>query len=114
MPLSPGTRLGSYEVTALIGQGAMGEVYRATDTAHNRDVAIKLPGTATDDESYRQRFQSEARAAGRLRHPNVVAIYGVEESPAHGLYLVSEFVNGETLAKILHEILSNVVDRLAA
>ncbi len=70
MSLSPGSRLGSYEVTALIGQGWMGEVYRARDTKLGRDVALKvLPDLFADDPERLARFQREARVLASLNHP---------------------------------------------
>ena len=81
MSLSPGTRLGPYEVTAKIGEGGMGEVYRARDTKLNRDVALKvLPDVFADDPERLARFQREARVPASLNHPNIASIYGLEES----------------------------------
>ncbi len=81
MALSLGTRLGSYEVTAKIGQGGMGEVYRAKDTKLGRDVALKvLPDLFADDPERLARFQREARVLASLNHPNIASIYGLEES----------------------------------
>ncbi len=83
MSLSPGSRLGSYEVTALIGQGGMGEVYRARDTKLGRDVALKvLPDVFADDPERLARFQREARVLASLNHPNIASIYGLEEQRA--------------------------------
>ena len=81
MPLSPGARLGVYEVTAKIGEGGMGEVYRARDTKLNRDVALKvLPELFASDPDRLARFQREAQLLASLNHPNIGAIYGLEES----------------------------------
>ena len=81
MALAPDSRLGSYEVTALIGQGGMGEVYRARDTKLGRDVALKvLPDLFADDPECLARFQREARVLTSLNHPNIASIYGLEES----------------------------------
>ncbi len=81
MSLSPGSRLGPYEVTAKIGQGGMGEVYRARDTKLGRDVALKvLPDVFADDPERLARFQREARVLASLNHPNIASIYGLEES----------------------------------
>lgn len=91
MPLTPGTRLGPYEILAPIGAGGMGEVYRARDTRLCRDVALKiLPEEA--DASRRARFEQEARAVAALNHPNIVAVYDVGDG-----YMVGELVDGETL-----------------
>ena len=81
MALAPDSRLGSYEVTALIGQGGMGEVYRARDTKLGRDVALKvLSDLFADDPERLARFQREARVLASLNHPNIASIYGLEES----------------------------------
>ncbi len=75
MSLTAGTRLGPYEVTALIGQGGMGEVYRARDTKLGRDVALKvLPDIFADDPERLARFQREARVLASLNHPNIASI----------------------------------------
>jgi Tol biopolymer transport system component len=98
LALTPGTRLGVYEVTAQIGAGGMGEVYRARDSKLGRDVALKiLPAHLTADPERRARFAREARLLAALNHPHIGAIYGLEESD--GLTaLVLEFVEGPTLA----------------
>jgi serine/threonine protein kinase len=98
MALQPGTCLGSYEVIALIGEGGMGHVYRAHDTRLTRDVALKiLPDTFADDPERLARFQREARVLASLNHPNIAAIYGIEES--NGIRaLILELVEGPTLA----------------
>ena len=81
MSLQPGTTLGPYEVAALIGQGGMGEVYRAKDTKLGRDVALKvLPDLFAGDPERLARFQREARVLASLNHPNIASIYGLEES----------------------------------
>ena len=83
MALSPGKRLGPYEVTALIGVGGMGEVYRATDTNLKRVVALKvLPAAVAGDAERLARFQRKAEVLASLNHPNIAAIYGLEQSPA--------------------------------
>jgi serine/threonine-protein kinase len=96
--LGPGTQIGPYEITAQIGAGGMGEVYRATDTNLGRDVAIKiLPVAFAQDPERLARFEREARTLASLNHPNIAIIHGVEKSA--GLYaLVMELVEGETLA----------------
>ena len=81
MALAPGTRLGSYGVTALIGQGGMGEVYRAKDTTLDRDVAIKvLPEAFASDPERPARFEREAKVLASLDHPGIAAIYGIGEA----------------------------------
>jgi eukaryotic-like serine/threonine-protein kinase len=96
-----GTRLGTFEVTALIGRGGMGEVYRAHDTKLGRDVAIKvLPSAFTADAGRLASFEREARVLASLNHPHIAAIHGVEES--NGVRgLVLEYVEGETLADVV-------------
>ena len=101
MTLTPGTRLGVYEVTALIGEGGMGQVYRATDTKLKRQVAIKiLPPAVAADHDRLARFQREAEVLASLNHPNIAAIYGLEES-AGITALVMELVEGPTLADVI-------------
>ncbi len=81
MSLTSGTRLGADEVISLIGQGGMGEVYRARDTKLGRDVALKvLPDLFADDPERLARFQREVRVLASLNHPNIASIYGLEES----------------------------------
>ncbi len=83
MSLGPGTRVGSYEIVAPLGAGGMGEVYRAHDSRLNRDVAIKsLPALLATDANRMARFQREAQVLAALSHPNIAAIYGLEESAA--------------------------------
>jgi eukaryotic-like serine/threonine-protein kinase len=96
--LTPGTRIGGYEIIALIGAGGMGEVYRARDTRLGRDVAIKiLAPHITSDRNALIRFEREARAMAALSHPNIAAIHSVIESDGQPA-LVLELVEGETLA----------------
>ena len=81
MALAPGTRLGPYEITALLGVGGMGEVYCARDTKLNRDVALKiLPDAFALDGDRIARFRREAQVLAALNHPNIAAIYGFEDS----------------------------------
>jgi eukaryotic-like serine/threonine-protein kinase len=99
MALSSGTKLGSYEVTAQIGAGGMGEVYQAHDTKLGRDVAIKvLPEAFAHDPERLSRFQREAKMLASLNHPNIATIHGLEQSGGTS-YLVMELVSGETLAE---------------
>src|SRR5688572_27022302 len=103
MTLSPGTRLGPYEVVAQIGAGAMGEVYRAIDTKLKRQVALKvLPATLAADRERLARFQREAEVLASLNHPNIAAIHGLEE--ADGIRaLIMELVEGLTLAEQIEQ-----------
>jgi len=97
MSLKPGTRLGSYEVLGQLGQGGMGEVYRARDTELDRDVALKiLPQAFASDPERLARFQREAKTLATLNHPNIASIYGLESTP-DGRALVMELVAGQTL-----------------
>jgi len=86
MPLAPGTQLGPYEIVGLIGQGGMGEVYRARDPRLNRDVAIKVSAA-----QFSERFEREAKAVAALNHPNICTLYDVGPN-----YLVMEFVEGDS------------------
>ena len=98
MALEPGTKLGSYQVTALIGKGGMGQVYQATDTKLNRQVALKiLPEAFATDPDRLARFQREAQVLASLNHPNIAVIYGIEEADDTRA-LVLELVEGPTLA----------------
>ena len=98
MSLTPGTTLGPYSVTAKIGEGGMGEVYRARDTKLDRDVALKvLPQVFTDDPDRLARFEREAKVLASLNHPNIGHIYGLEEAEGQKA-LVLELVEGPTLA----------------
>ncbi len=97
MPLSAGTKFGSYTVTAQIDAGGMGEVYSAHDTKLGRDVAIKvLPVAFAHDPERLARFQREAKMLAQLNHPNIATIYGLEHSDGTH-YLVMELVPGDTL-----------------
>ncbi|MGO9261218.1 MAG: protein kinase domain-containing protein [Bryobacteraceae bacterium] len=97
MALTPGMRLGHYEIVGPLGAGGMGEVYRARDTKLKRDVAIKvLPAAFARDPERLARFTREAEVLAALNHPNIATIYGVEEGA-----LVMELVEGETLAEIV-------------
>ncbi|MEE8128983.1 MAG: protein kinase [Vicinamibacterales bacterium] len=86
MALTPGTRLGVYQITAKFGEGGMGEVYQARDTKLDRDVALKvLPEAFTSDPDRLARFEREAKVLASLNHPNIGSIYGLDESPGRGL-----------------------------
>ncbi len=98
MTISPGTRIGPYEVSVQIGAGGMGEVYRATDTKLKRQVALKvLPASVATNGERVARFQREAEILARLNHQHIAAIYGLEDAPA-AKALVMELVEGPTLA----------------
>jgi len=94
LPLTPGTRLGPYEILSALGAGGMGEVYRARDTKLNRDVALKvIPDTFALDPDRVSRFKREAQVLATLNHPHIAAIYGFEDSgKTHALVL--ELVEG--------------------
>jgi len=95
VPITPGTRLGPYEVVAPLGAGGMGEVYRARDTRLDRSVAIKvLPAELAHRADLRARFEREARTISSLNHPNICALYDVGDD-----YLVMELLEGENLAE---------------
>ena len=101
MGLTTGARLGVYEVLASIGDGGMGEVYRARDTRLHRDVAIKvLPALVSADADRVTRFTREAQLLAALNHPHIAQIYGLEETP-DGHALVMELVEGRTLADLI-------------
>jgi Tol biopolymer transport system component len=99
LALTPGTRLGVYEVTAPIGEGGMGQVYRARDTKLNRDVALKiLPDSFANDPDRLARFTREAQTLASLNHPNIAHIHGLEESAGVRAF-VMELVEGEDLSQ---------------
>src|SRR5216110_1770750 len=99
MSLRSGLRLGPYEITAAIGAGGMGEVYRAHDTRLDRDVAIKvLPDAVANDPDRLARFERDAKTLAALNHPNIATIHGVEESGGIRS-LVMELVEGEDLSQ---------------
>ncbi len=98
MGLSPGTRLGPYEIESALGAGGMGEVYRARDTRLDRSVAIKiLPAHLSENAESRQRFEREARTISSLNHPNICTLHDVGQQDGVD-FLVMEFLEGETLA----------------
>src|SRR5688500_5354574 len=97
MALSPGARIGPYEIIAELGKGGMGEVYRGRDTKLNRDVAIKvLPEEFAADADRLARFSREAQVLASLNHPNIAAIYGIEQNA-----LVMELVEGQDLSVLI-------------
>jgi Tol biopolymer transport system component len=101
MPLAPGTRLGPYEITAPLGAGGMGEVFRATDTRLGRNVAIKvLPQHLSSNPEVRARFEREAKTVSSLNHPHICTLFDVGREGDTD-YLVMELVEGETLAERL-------------
>jgi serine/threonine-protein kinase len=107
-----GTKLAHYEITSHLGTGGMGEVYQAADSKLGRNVAIKLlPEAVTHDPDRAARFEREARVLAALNHPNIAAIYGVEESGGRK-YLVMELVPGETLAERIKVSVIPVADAL--
>src|SRR5689334_24874822 len=92
--MTPPSTIGHYKITSKLGEGGMGAVYRATDTKLNRDVAIKiLPPAFAEDAARMQRFEREAQLLAALNHPNIAAIYGIEEGA-----IVMELVEGADLA----------------
>ena len=101
MALTPGTKIGPYEILSPLGAGGMGEVYRAKDTRLGRDVALKiLPESFARDADRLRRFEQEARAVAALNHANILAIHDIgqhEGSP----FLVSELLEGESLRALL-------------
>ena len=103
MPLTPGTRIGAYDVTGPLGAGGMGEVYRARDMKLDRDIALKvLPAAFTADPDRLARFEREARVLASLNHPNIAQIHGIEETGGTRA-LVLELVEGPTLADRLEQ-----------
>src|SRR5437879_9499639 len=95
--ISRNTIIGQYSVVSLIGEGGMGEVYRARDTKLGRDVAIKvLPAAFSEDSERLRRFEQEAQAAGALNHPNILVIFHIGTHDG-APYIVSELLEGETL-----------------
>ena len=111
--LPAGTRVGVYEIAALIGEGGMGQVYRATDTNLKRQVAIKiLPASVAADAERLARFQREAEVLASLNHPHIAAIYGLEN--ANGVTaLVMELVDGQDLAESIARAAISIDDALS-
>ena len=101
MGLSPGTKLGTYEIISALGAGGMGEVYRARDARLGRDVAIKImPASVAGDPDRLARFEREAQAVASLSHPNIVAVFEFG-TQAGAPYVVMELLEGETLRERL-------------
>ena len=101
MAITPGTRLGPYEIVSGLGAGGMGEVYRARDARLGRDVALKiLPADVSSDPDRRARFEQEARAAAALNHPNILGIYDVGSDGQH-VYIAAELIDGDSLASVV-------------
>src|SRR5579864_7532307 len=101
MTLTPGTKLGPYEIISPLGAGGMGEVYRARDTRLGREVAVKvLPLSFSKDPDRLHRFEQEARATSALNHPNILAIFDIGQA-GESPYVVSELLEGETLGERL-------------
>src|SRR5271169_4207553 len=101
MALTPGTKLGPYELVALIGAGGMGEVYRARDQRLGRDVAVKvLPASFAADPDRLRRFEQEARAVAALNHPNILGVHDIGQHDGMP-FMVSELLEGESLGEIL-------------
>ena len=97
MPLVPGTRLGQYEISAPLGAGGMGEVYRARDTRLKRDVAIKvLPSDVASSPERLARFEREATTVAGLNHPNIVVLHSIEEAQGTR-FITMELVDGRGL-----------------
>jgi len=102
MSFSPGDRCGPYEILLKLGQGGMGEVFRARDARLSRDVAIKvLPESLVSDPGRLARFEQEARATGLLNHPNILSVFDVGEAASGTPYIVCELLEGETLRERL-------------
>ena len=101
MDLSPGSKLGAYELVGPLGAGGMGEVWRARDTRLDREVALKvLPPELAEHRERRRRFEQEARAASALNHPNIVAVFDIG-SEGSASYIAMELVSGKTLRQLL-------------
>jgi len=103
MALTPGKRLGPYEIQSPLGAGGMGEVYRARDTRLDREIAVKiLPSHLSDNPEAKQRFDREARTISSLNHPNICTLYDVGHQDGID-FLVMEYLEGETLADRLRK-----------
>jgi serine/threonine protein kinase len=101
LALSPGSKLGPYEIIAALGAGGMGEVYRARDTRLKRDVAIKvLPASVAQDAERLRRFEQEALATAALNHPNILVVFDIG-SDANTTYVALELLEGRTLREVI-------------
>src|SRR5688500_1504434 len=101
MTFPAGTRLGPYEVIAVVGAGGMGEVYRARDVRLGREVAVKtLPVLVASDPERRARFEQEARSASALNHPNIIGVLDIGDADGAS-YIAMEYVEGKTLRELL-------------
>ena len=108
MALQAGTTLGPYQVTAKIGEGGMGEVYKARDTRLDRTVAIKvLPEAFTADPDLKQRFEREAKTISSLNHPHICTLSDIGSQDGMD-FLVMEYLDGETLAQRLETRISDL------
>jgi serine/threonine protein kinase len=103
MTLTPGTKLGSYEILSLLGSGGMGQVYLAEDEKLRRKVALKvLPADLTQNEDRKKRFIQEARAAAAITHPHIAAVHDVDE--VDGVtFIAMEYVRGKSLREAMEE-----------
>ena len=114
MQLSPGDRLGAYEIVAELGSGGMGVVYRARDTKLERDVAIKvLSAKGASDPERLKRFEQEARAASALDHPNIITIHEIAETDDGQPYMVMQLVEGKSLRELMESRRLSLKDALA-
>src|SRR5262245_32923652 len=101
MQISPGTKLGPYEILSPLGVGGMGEVFRARDTRLGREVALKiLPAEFASHQERLTRFEQEARSASALNHPNIITVYDVGNANST-FYIAMELVDGKSLREIL-------------
>lgn len=102
MNITPGMKVGNYEILALLGSGGMGQVYRARDTQLGRIVAIKFLGEESDNEDRVKRFFTEAKAASALNHPNILTVYGLGEFN-NKPFIATELVEGQTLRNVIEQ-----------
>src|SRR5437867_33352 len=112
MTITPGTKLGRYEIRSQIGEGGMGEVYLAKDTKLDRRVALKiLPADVASHHNRMRRFVQEAKAVSALNHPNILTIHEIDESDT-GHFIATEFIDGEALRERLRKGPLNVSEAL--